>query len=463
MSRTAAHPSRESGQRGLAALVVVTVLFIVTSLVAAYTSRNLVFEQRTSTNQYRSTQALEAAEAGIEWALALLNSGVITATCQASTSSADTTFRARYLAINGDTGNITPRPSASGVPLWPSCVANGSGGWSCDCPSNAAPNPTAPVGSDVYPAFRVAFETVNPDAGGLPSRPGVVRIVSNGCTRLDNTCLNFPSQVAQGEGRATISVLVALAGALGSRPLAPLTVRGDLSDALALQASNGDTASGGVTIHAKGTANPAASGRVVSSIPGAPASLSVLQNDDSLPANVTPPALTAEHKWGLFTQTFKAWAPSYRNQPATLVVPCGNTGCSATDIQAKVLLNPGRPLWLQGQLLLDSAVQIGTAEAPALLIVTGNATSSASVTATAAATVNGLIYLQDRLVVDNTSAPPRNLWADSAGATVRGALIAEGDLGGSGAPSFIYDVGVLNRLRTVTGSFVRVPGGWRDF
>jgi hypothetical protein len=32
-------------------------LFFIISMVAAYTSRNLIFEQRTSANQYRSTQA----------------------------------------------------------------------------------------------------------------------------------------------------------------------------------------------------------------------------------------------------------------------------------------------------------------------------------------------------------------------------------------------------------------------
>ena len=52
------------GQSGAASLVVVLMLFFVIALVSAYTSRNLIFEQRTANNQYRSTQALEAAEAG---------------------------------------------------------------------------------------------------------------------------------------------------------------------------------------------------------------------------------------------------------------------------------------------------------------------------------------------------------------------------------------------------------------
>jgi Tfp pilus assembly protein PilX len=84
-------------QRGAAALVVVMVLFFIVALVAAYTSRNLIFEQRTSANQYRSTQAFEAAEAGIDWALAMLNGGRIDAACRAHTdaSTTDDSFRQR--------------------------------------------------------------------------------------------------------------------------------------------------------------------------------------------------------------------------------------------------------------------------------------------------------------------------------------------------------------------------------
>ena len=71
------HASHATPQRGAAALVVVMMLFFIMSLVAAYASRNLIFEQRTSANNYRSTQAFEAAEAGLEWAIAMLNGGRI--------------------------------------------------------------------------------------------------------------------------------------------------------------------------------------------------------------------------------------------------------------------------------------------------------------------------------------------------------------------------------------------------
>ena len=146
-------------QRGAAALMVVMVLFFVVSLVAAYASRNLIFEQRTSVNQYRSTQAFEAAEAGLEWAMGLLNSGRLTAACQAATDVTLSSFRDRYLSIDPVTGVVTPRTwSLAGVPqiLQPSCV-RGAAGWVCDCPSAAAPVLAAPGGVGSFPAFSVRF------------------------------------------------------------------------------------------------------------------------------------------------------------------------------------------------------------------------------------------------------------------------------------------------------------------
>ena len=63
--------SHPRAQRGAATLIVVMLLFFIVSLVAAYAGRNLIFEQKTSANQYRATQAFEAADAGLEWALAV--------------------------------------------------------------------------------------------------------------------------------------------------------------------------------------------------------------------------------------------------------------------------------------------------------------------------------------------------------------------------------------------------------
>jgi hypothetical protein len=51
---------------------------------------------------------------------------------------------------------------------------------------------------------------------------------------------------------------------------------------------------------------------------------------------------------------------------------------------------------------------------------------------------------------------------------LQGAAIAEGNLvasgiGGGNNPWVAYRADILSRLRLSTGSFVRVPGSWRDF
>jgi Tfp pilus assembly protein PilX len=112
------------------------VLFLIVSMVAAYASRNLIFEQRTSANQYMSTQAMEAAEAGIEWAISMLNHGRIDASCVSSTVLTNTTFRERSLNIAAADGRIT-RVEADGVPAQATCVWNGNA-WDCACPTAAA-------------------------------------------------------------------------------------------------------------------------------------------------------------------------------------------------------------------------------------------------------------------------------------------------------------------------------------
>ena len=110
MKRSALHhPASQRQQRGAAALIVTMVLFFAMTLAAAYVNRNLVFEQRISANQYRATQAFEAAEAGLEWALAQLNNPLkLEADCRPGTSAQAKTFRERYLGFDAASATHTP-------------------------------------------------------------------------------------------------------------------------------------------------------------------------------------------------------------------------------------------------------------------------------------------------------------------------------------------------------------------
>jgi hypothetical protein len=81
---------------------------------------------------------------------------------------------------------------------------------------------------------------------------------------------------------------------------------------------------------------------------------------------------------------------------------------------------------------------------PALIVVNGNMVITAPVR------VAGLLYSHADIAIN-------------AAASVRGAVIAAGDITITGAPTIVYDPAVLKLLNLNTGSFVRVPGSWRDF
>ena len=109
-------------QVGAAALIVVMVLFFIASMVAAYASRNMIFEQRTGTNLFRATQALEAAEAGMDWAITMLNQGRSKATPSAPTRAmVSVTATAGMTAFLPEKRAATTRPTraASTKTAWP--------------------------------------------------------------------------------------------------------------------------------------------------------------------------------------------------------------------------------------------------------------------------------------------------------------------------------------------------------
>ncbi|MDH5331980.1 MAG: fimbrial assembly protein, partial [Aquincola sp.] len=102
MNRPLLVPTR-ARQRGAGALVAVVLLYVAMAIIVVFANRSLIFEQKTSANQYRATMALETAEAGVEWASTMLNkSGLINSTCTDSGSGFN--FRDKYLDYVTSTG-----------------------------------------------------------------------------------------------------------------------------------------------------------------------------------------------------------------------------------------------------------------------------------------------------------------------------------------------------------------------
>ncbi len=450
-------------QHGAATLVVVLLLFFVIALVSAYTSRNLIFEQRTSVNQYRATMAFETADAGIEWALALLNGGRIGNDCTEATAVAgSTSFRQRYLVIDPTDGKVIARRPVTDPtrPLIAMCVWTGAN-WACNCPEDGDPVLAEPPGGALHPAFAVHF-TPDPEPplplrvnGALP-RPGVVRIEVNGCVRMAAGCLlDFSDRPQQSEGRAQHSVLVALKPAVTTLPVAALTVFGNLEGGGGgATVKNSNAAAGGITIQAAGAVDPAKFSLL--SAPGTPGELSVVASDSSLvPDGLTLADLLAvpavPSNWDrVFGSVFGLLPQTYREQPAARVLNCPAAGCRAA-LSALAAANPDRVIWIPGDLVLESAGDVGSLPDPANAAVAGPATIVVDGNVSLAAGVNiyGIVYSRS----GNWTGP----------GTITGAAIVEGTLRGASAPSVQYDQSVINATRLSSGSFVPMQGDWRDF
>ena len=194
----------------------------------------LVVETRASANQYRSTQAFEAAEAGLEWALARLNDDTpIGDDCLPSADPAAPSFRERYLRDDGDRlsrghmGQRRHRDAAAGGLHARRC------GWSCSCPASGHAVVADPEGSATVPVFTLRF------ADG--PRPGIVRAIASGCTR-ERRALRCDLERRPGRPPGSRS-RSACSPALRAAPAAALTVAGSLdADAGALGVHNADAA-----------------------------------------------------------------------------------------------------------------------------------------------------------------------------------------------------------------------------
>lgn len=418
-------------QRGVAALAVTLLLFFAMCLVAAYANRGLVFEQRASANQYRAAQAFEAAEAGIDWAIAQLNQPQrIDGQCLPSADTTHNSFRERYLQSQPDTGQLTPVSWTSGtttIALQPACVHTAAG-WSCRCPSSGLPSIAgiAPDDGLPHPAFTVQFSA--------EAQPGVIRITSIGCSSAEGPCR--PDAAGRPDASSRLQVLVGLLPGLRVVPSATLTAKGSVDvGAAALGVHNPDVASGGLTVRTGG--NLVGSALRLSTAPGGVASTSVSVQDAALAA------IDGDH---LFATHFGIDPAGWNTHSAVQAIDC-RTECGAHVAAVIDGVASNRMVSIAGDARLTGPLTLGSASQPVVLVVGGALTLSGDVT------LHGLVYATDIH------------WEDASGsqAQVRGALMSAASYRGNGAPDLHYDAAVLRALQRHTGSFARVPGSWRDF
>lgn len=402
----------------------VMILLLAMTILAAFANRSLLFEQRSSANQYRSTIAAETAEAGLEWAQALLNDGRrVDARCRPAQDE-PTSFRERYAPGSLPDTGVTPVTTARA-----GCSV-GETGLSCHCP--AAGGPTEWTGND--PSFTVEFAAVTGD-------PEALRITARGCSSRGSQCVPGPGS-ARSDAAAAVQAILKRRPALRTVPIAALTTGGNVA-LEGWQLTNTDHATHGLLIDAGGTVTLSGDPSLLSTLPGSPSENALIEHDDALVRLAAADASGSAFFAALFGSTpaqFAA-APATRRIAGCTAVSCGGALRTA-------YVEGDTSFFVDGDLHLDAAgwpgAAVGSADRPLLVVVGGALRFNGSFPA------HGLIYATE------------SGFSPGGAIDLQGALVARGALAGSSNGHVTYSPAVLRRLQAANGPWVRVPGSWRD-
>lgn len=406
--------------RGAATLVAVMILFFIMAMLAAYASRNLMFEQRIASNYYRTGVAIEAADAGVDWTLSMLNGLRIDGACTTNSAGANS-FRQRYIDVAPDRV-ITPMDTNFRA----GCVRDNAG-WTCRCPAGVAPTPDLGASDQLRPSFAVSFKSTD--------RAGSLRIRSEGCSSAGPDCDSTANAATIPLGKSLVNQDLALVSALKTPPATALTAKGDVdlgNPGLGLH--NPDTGTAGLVLQTAGSVSGLTDR--ISSVPGTPIAETLISGNTVL-ANASTDRLFQMH-FGMLPR-------AYREQPAARTVSCDGGDCGPALLTAYT--GGARLLWVEGPATISSNITLGNDADPVVLVVNGALTLAGPML------LHGLVY----------STGPTS-WSNSSGliARLNGALITAGIMqaSGSGPIDIWYRADVLSVLSNQRGSFVRVPGSW---
>lgn len=433
---------RARPSQGLAALLSVMIIFMVLALVAAYMNRHLLIDQKLSASALRSNRAVQAAEAGVDWTLTMLNGGRIDEQCELTDVGALDDFRERYLEVYDSVGRYRVVEPPGSAARFTGCRL-GETGSDCVCPLTQTAGTTLEpdAGSDQSPAFRVSYTEPRTDADNYP---GTVIVQVRGCSHAGSGAASCFSPSDDGlAADAVISVRMAfgLVKALPELPMATLTAAGDIDIGSATFSASNPDADSALVLHAGG-AVVYASGSALHGPAGTP------DNDASLEmqADAALAALAAND--GLFENLFRSTKTLFKRRPGVVLMDCTTTSCDANTLATQHAQYPGRILWVEGDIALDDAPTAGLALGdnahPLLLVVNGTLT------------VNGPVDLTGLVYADTVA------WGDAA-ASLRGAMAVGGNFtaaGFTGAVTLAYDRAVMDFIAIRYGSFVRIPGSW---
>ncbi|MFN3860120.1 MAG: hypothetical protein ACK4R2_01460 [Roseateles sp.] len=387
----------------------------------------MLVEQRTANSYYRRSMAEEMSEAGIEWAVAMLNSTAIDENCK-PVSTGGKRFVDRYLTfLPEDRGLRQNMPFQTPGVFAADCVRKADG-WSCRCLDYDKRTELKAVAStDLVPSFAVSLEP--------RTKGGLLGVVSHGCSSSNiDPCWLPEYSVTLYQASSMQEGLLALVSAVRSPPAAPLVAKGSITaSGGGLGLHNTDPGSAGLLVLAGGKLSGLVDERL-QSVPGTPPSQAKVQDDPQL----------SKTDADAFRMFMGAKASRYVLHPSLRKVTCA--GDCAEALQAAYQAGM-RIIWVDGPLTISSNRVIGAVTDPVVIIADGDLTLSGPFQ------VSGMLVSRG-----NVS------WSNSSGMTslVNGIVLAEGNVQTDGTMDIVYDTKVVNQLRNRIGSFVRVPGGWRE-
>ena len=433
------HPLATRGRApacGAATVPLVVVVALLLLLLAGLVQGRLATAQRLAAAQVHAARADSAAEAGVAWLLAHLNSGTrVDDRCEPADGGRS--LASRLAGRPDGAGRWSPPDGSAG------CAHRADSGWACQCarpaglPGAPAPGPGPATGSAVGSGSGSGAGSASGGTGSgevtfavalhAAPRGDLLHLVAHGCSGGVAPCA-----AGDGDGRARVSVTVARLPALRHAPAAALTVPGRLGLGVAAWTL---TAGPGASL-ALHTGGPVAATRLTLAGPtGTPRAALQVLGDTSLHV----PAAAAAR----FAAQFQLPPADWQTLPAVWRIDC-RAPCDG-PVQAALRSDASPVLWLQGGLRLAGPVALGTADRPVLVVADG------PVDVGAPATLHGLLHLR---------APD---WRSPAGFAVTGAVTAEGDLEAHGPATVRHAPAVLQALARGAGRVLRVPGSWRDF
>ncbi len=449
-------------QRGVASLAVTMIMLALMALVVLYLNRGVVFEQRTSGNQYRATRAFEVAEAGLEWALARLNDGSSLVPGGACTPVVSTTANAipflnLYAPFTTSGTNLTDYNYTPPASSRAACSIADNGALACHCP---APGTAPTLGAPGTRNFRVSFIDE-------PNDPEAIRVTSHGCVDPAGICNPTSTTGGRGDAIASITTLVKRVKGLNGTPAAALITGGWSqvcssysidSQVSTCAGATGNLVNSGSQIRIgnglylsgnmpAGAPNGCGGSPSLGIPAGTPIAATMAPNDPEL-------ASLAQNADAMFFSIFGQTKDAYKAQAAA-------DGCFITTNSTDVMtayartINPCSRFWLDVDMIFNGTNVLGSAA--------NNTTSPPTVgrqvvlASDRSLDLRGTFTLYGILYADNVSYSALGTGTSD----IYGAVIARNNYQNNGNGAIHYDACGLGGL-TADGKFERVPGSWID-